>query len=443
MRMIEKSTSPTGRSQAVSGPRVHRRAGLFAGAAALAAAAIPRAATGQVAAAAQVVRGKAGLLVTGQSNAGFFVEDAIWIMNEGLAAMLGIEQALFDPRLNGIKVLNGYALRDGAHRDPAMATTSGGTPLWGPGDTGAFLAHQANVDPSRWGRGGAGQALDRFARDLLTARDRADCLGILWLHTEDDSRSKRMRDVDTHIAAIKRHLALTRAAFGRPATGPGELPAYGWAPIPYGSNEEGHRAVRAALAAVAGDPQQNFRLAVAQTADSEGRDGGRDYSHRDAADLRAFSRRAAYAIARHQRERLGLAAGDLPGPGPRIAAAVAEGPTATVVSVAHDRGRALKANRAASSGRGWAVLDEGRERSVSGIELRGPDRIVLRHEACTGAPTRREIGYCLYGEQLGRGNAVTDDWAERGAPLPRGLDPAAWRIDFPLQATLLPIAVRG
>jgi hypothetical protein len=23
----------------------------------------------------------------------------------------------------------------------------------------------------------------------MTARDRADCLGILWLHTEDDSRA--------------------------------------------------------------------------------------------------------------------------------------------------------------------------------------------------------------------------------------------------------------
>jgi hypothetical protein len=31
-----------------------------------------------------------------------------------------------------------------------------------------------------------------------------------------------------------------------------------------------------------------------------------------------------------------------------------------VVTVAHDRGRALKASRAALDGRGWSVLDEGR-----------------------------------------------------------------------------------
>ena len=421
--------------EAKNGPRIGRRAVLLAAGSVAAAPAAPAGAAGPA------VPGKAGLLITGQSNAGFFLEDGgIWTLNEGLAALLGIERAHFDPRLDGFRAIDGYALRDGAHRSPAMATTFGGTPLWAPGDRDAFLAHQPGAFPSRWPRGTAGQALDRFARELLTDRDRAECLGILWLHTEDDSKSKRMRDAETHAAAIKRHLALIRAAFGRPATGPGELPAYAWAPIPFGDSAEGHRAVRAALAAVAADPGQNFRLAVPQTADSEGRDGGRDYSHRDAPDLRLFARRAAYAIARHGRERRGLGPGDLPGPGPRIADAWAEDARTTVAAVAHDRGRALKASRAALDGRGWSVFDEGRGRAVGAIELRGGDRVVLRHEACTGAPERREVGYCLFGEQLGRGNAVTDDWSARGAP-PRGLD-AAWRFDFPLQATLLPVAAQ-
>ena len=130
----------------------------------------------------------------------------------------------------------------------------------------------------------------------------------------------------------------------------------------------------------------------------------------------------------------------MPGPGPRIAGAAAEDARTTVVAVAHDRGRALRASRAALDGRGWCLLDEGRTRAVGGIELRGPDRIALRHEARTGAAERCEVGYCLFGEQLGRGNAVTDDWASRGAP-PRGLD-AAGRFDFPLQATQLPVPVR-
>jgi hypothetical protein len=387
------------------------------------------------------VPGKAGLLITGQSNAGFFVEDGgIWTLNEGVAALLGMERARFDPRLDGFRAIDGYALREGVHRNPAMATIQGGTPLWAPGDRGAFLAHQAGTDPSRWGRGAAGQALDRFVRELMTERDRADCLGILWLHTEDDSRGKRMRDAATHAEAIKRHLALIRSAFGRPATGPGELPAYGWSPVPYGESAEGHRAVRAAIAAVEADPWQNFRLAVPQTADSEGRDGGRDWSHRDAEDLRAFARRAAYAIARDQRERYGLFSAGLPGPGPRVIRASAQDPETTVVTVVHDQGRHLKASHAALDGRGWSVLDEGRRRAVAAIELRGSDRIVVRHEPCAGPPERREVGYCLFGEQLGRGNAVTDDWGSRGQPL-RGLD-AAWRFDFPLQATLLPVAAR-
>jgi hypothetical protein len=63
--------------------------------------------------------------------------------------------------------MDGYALRDGAHHSPAMATTAGGTPLWHPGEEGAFLAHRPGIDPARWPRGRAGEALDRFVRDLL------------------------------------------------------------------------------------------------------------------------------------------------------------------------------------------------------------------------------------------------------------------------------------
>jgi hypothetical protein len=416
-----------------------RRAGLIAGAAALAAAASARLSG---AAAANPIPGKAGLLITGQSNAGFFLEQGIWTMNLGLVVLLGLEEGRYNPRLDGLGSLDGYALREGVHRAPEMATTYGGTPLWGPGDQGAFLLHQPGVDPSRWGRGATGQALDRFVRELLTERDRADCLGILWIHTENDCQDKRMRDVETHAGAIRRHLELIRAAFRRPATGPRELPAYGWSPIPYGNSAEGHRAVRAAIAAVVADGRQNFRLAMPQTADSQGRDEGRDYSHRDDPDFRAYAYRAGYAITRHLRERHGLGTGSLPGPGPRIAGAAAEGAGTTVVTVAHDGGRALKASRAARDGRGWSVLDGGTPRKVTGIELRGADRIAIRHEPCAAPPDRREVGYCLFGEELGRGNAVTDDWSDRARQPPRGLD-AAWLFDFPLQATLLPVAVRG
>lgn len=423
------------------GGRGRREGLLLAGAAALGAVVLPRGrGAARAAGPAAAVPGKAGLLVTGQSNAGFFLEDGVvWTLNSGLAALLGLAPARFDPRLHGIPTLDGYALRDGAHRNPEMATTYGGTPLWAPGDAGAFLRHQPGVPPSRWGRGATGLALDRFVRELLTPADRADCLGILWLHTESDSRARRMGDVATHAAAIRRHLELVRAAFGRPAAGPGGLPAYGWAPIPYGDSPEGHRAVRAALAEVVADPRQNFRLAIAQTADSEPR-GGQDWSHRDAANLRAFARRAAFAIARHRRETHGGgpgAAGGLPGTGPRIAAVRAEGPTTTSVTVAHDAGRRLKARDPARDGRGWSVFDGDAPRPVAAMEVAGADRLLLRHAACSGDPERRAVGYCLFGEQLGRGNAVTDDWSAHAPPLP-GLD-GGWRFDMPLQATLLPV----
>jgi hypothetical protein len=89
-----------------------------------------------------------------------------------------------------------------------------------------------------------------------------------------------------------------------------------------------------------------------------------------------------------------------------------------------------------------SVLDDGTARKVTAIELRGPDRIAIRHEPCAAPPERRAIGYCLHGEQLGGGNAVTDDWSSRARQPPRGLD-AEWLFDFPLQSTLLPVAVGG
>jgi hypothetical protein len=187
---------------------------------------------------------------------------------------------------------------------------------------------------------------------------------------------------------------------------------------------------------VAADPQNNFQLAIPQTADSEPR-GGEDWSHRDAVDLQIFARRAAFAIARHQRDLHGLPVNGLPGLGPWIAGLQAESSTTTTVMVRHDQGQDLKVSLAAQDGRGWSVFDSGIRRTVHGMQIVGVDRILLRHEACTRSPGRREIGYCLFGEQLGRGHAVTDSWSSQAALA--GLGPA-WRFDFPLQGTLVPIA---
>ena len=69
--------------EAKNGPRAGRRAVLLAAGAAGAAFAVP------AAAAVSPAPGKAGLLITGQSNAGFFLEDGgIWTLNEGLALSL-------------------------------------------------------------------------------------------------------------------------------------------------------------------------------------------------------------------------------------------------------------------------------------------------------------------------------------------------------------------
>jgi hypothetical protein len=107
--------------------------------------------------------------------------------------------------------------------------------------------------------------------------------------------------------------------------------------------------------------------------------------------------------------------------------------------VIHDGGRRLRASAAAGDGRGWSVFAAGARCAVTAMQITGPDRLLLHHEAC--GVGRREIGYCLEGEQLGRGNAVMDDWSAH-ATLPPGLG-AEWRLDMPLQATLLPVLAEG
>jgi hypothetical protein len=108
--------------------------------------------------------------------------------------------------------------------------------------------------------------------------------------------------------------------------------------------------------------------------------------------------------------------------------------------VSHDQGQRLKASGAARDGRGWSVFDRAAKRAVTAMALRGSDQVLIRHEPCIGGPQHRAVGYCLNGEQLGRGNAVTDDWSAH-ASLPHGLD-EDWRFDFPLQATLVPILAK-
>lgn len=385
---------------------------------------------------------QAGVMVRGQSNAGFYTMEAIWGANIGMEAMLGGTHARFNAG-PGLDNIDGWALNQGALTGPERFTNVGGVPLWRYGDSYCFLNAQNGVDPSQWARGTSGQALRDFITTVMTSGDRAACPGVFYFHTENDCEEHGMSDLATHLAALKRTFALMRADFGRPATGTNALPIFAAHPIPFAGNGGGHRMIREAYHALMADTANNFHVVVGQTADSWGglRYGAtqRDYAHRDTDDLTNVAIRLAFGAGRVLNSQRGVGSRNFPGLGPKVVHALAESATSTLLTVAHDKGTALRLGTGAGDGRGWVIHDNTVDRSVTGATLVGSSQIRLSHAGCTGTVAQRRVSYCLYGQELGRGSGIYDNWSTRPAPSgwPAGLS-AQWRIDFPLRGSLVP-----
>ncbi len=384
--------------------------------------------------------GKSGPLQTGQSNTGFFIDEAIWIENEGLAAILGVEQGTYNPGINGIARLDAYALNQGARTNPDAFTAVGGTPLFDRGSNYPFLDATGGGAASGWPFGHSGNALDTFIRTVMTAEDRAGCMGVQILHNERDTEINT--DPDEMLAARLNWMGKVRAAFGRPASGADALPFYFLFPIPYGGNGSGHAAIRRAWSAIVSNPANNAHMVVWQTADSAGglRYGAteRDYSHRATEDLRNFARRATFGVARVLNSQRGVGNPALPSFGPKILHCYAEAANSTLLTIGRDRGDALRLGAGAGDGRGWSI-DDTNFINITAVEIASGNQIRLRHDAATGG---RRIGYCVYGQELGQGGAIYDNFSAK--PLPSGWPTALgadWRFDWPLRATLVPMPV--
>jgi hypothetical protein len=184
---------------------------------------------------------------------------------------------------------------------------------------------------------------------------------VFYFHTENDCQEHDMGELAVHVAALKRTFALMRADFGRPATGANALPIFAAHPIPFAGNTSGHRMIRAAYHQLMADQTQNFHVVVGQTADSLGglRGGAteRDYAHRDTADLTHYSRLLAFGVGRVLNSQRGVGSRAFPGLGPKIVHALAESATSTLLTVAHDKGTALRLGTGAGNGRGFVVHD--------------------------------------------------------------------------------------
>jgi hypothetical protein len=406
------------------------------------------------------------LLVMGQSNAEWFTQSGgALALAQGISWYLGAAAWGFTAQQSGnFNTPARYSMVSG---HPISNSTP---PLFPPGlGNGTFLTNPGDgSDPSTWSFGPDGAALSAYLQGssaLVSLADESDFAALVWPWTEQDS-TLPYASKSLYKASVLRLLQLSRSVLGRSAA---SLPLLVWNAIPYETNE-GVQMVRESMFDLASDPANNIVIFAPQTADSNplnaiwapatGLFSGGDPQHRDQPDLLRFGRNGSHAAARaalaNGRSDT-IAAADVPANqlpikgGPAISHAFRASNTNIIITITHDSGTDLIVPLQAANGVGWAFMDGG------SIATPGPlitalsaSRIDATHISLTlSAPLTQPSAFVLifypYGStQIGRGDAITDNAASQTPP--EGWDigadlGAAWRSNFPLQASFYPVTL--
>ena len=222
---------------------------------------------------------------------------------------------------------------------------------------------------------------------------------------------------------------------------------------------------RATVAALAADRTQNVTIGNPQTSDTNPRGStwdpatgiatGGDIAHRDSLDNRRLARLAAPLVARAlvasgSADSIGTVPPGLPSAGgPRIVHAYRLSDVSVILTIQHDAGTDIKVPLQAATGTGFAIMDGGSAEQpgtiVNATACTRVDAtrltIALAHPL-TNASDTCKLYYPYGGTTIGRGNAVTDNYAT--CAVPTGWDVAAdlgsaWKLDYPLAATFVPV----
>lgn len=384
-------------------------------------------------------------IINGQSNA------LNYSMNDGAAALLarGVAWNLGALAYNVLATTGNptsYTMQSG-HGIYAIASS---------GYPGSFVSNPGDgSSPSGWSLGADGLAVHQAVAGL-PAEDILDICAIIWPWNETDSL-RQYDERSTFQAAALRFLSLLRAMLGDTSN---RIPLIWWNAIPYGS-ADGITMHRQVVQSIASNTMQNVIIGNPQTSDSNPRGSswspttgiatGGDSAHRDSADNLRFAMLASPVVART------LVAGSfadsitaLPDAlpkvgGPSIVHVYRQTSTTLIITVAHDSGNDLKVPLQAATGIGFAVMDGGAPGNAGTIvsaiscqRLDGTHLQVVLNSALQHGSSVCQLFYPYGSVQIGRGNAVTDNFST--IAMPAGWNASAdlgtsWNLDFPLAAT--------
>jgi hypothetical protein len=384
-------------------------------------------------------------IVNGQSNA------INYSMNDGAAALLvrGVAWYLGALAYNILATTGSptsYTMQSG---HGIYAVASAGYP-------GSFVMDPGNgSSPSEWALGADGLAVQQAVAGL-PAEDFSDLCAIIWPWNETDSL-RQYSEYATFEAAALRFLSLLRNMLGDTNN---RIPLVWWNAIPYGSSD-GITMHRQAVQNIAFNPVQNVVVGNAQTSDSNPRGSswdpttglatGGDPAHRDSADNVRFAMLAAPVVAR------ALIAGgytdsitNIPGTlpksgGPSITHVYRQSNTTLTITIVHDRGNDLKVPLQAMTGIGFAVMDGGSPGNdgpvIPAISCQRVDTThlqVVLSSALQNSAAACQLFYPFGPVQIGRGNAVTDNFSAIAKPAEWDASTnlgTSWGLDCPLAAT--------